>query len=111
MSNSGDWGPTPAGVDLAENQNKEIVGSVVGIMVLGLASVALRMVTRLMKTGPGLAADDFVILFAAVRNTRTKSLYFYLPKNQKKDEGKQVSLVQPCSKSPPNSHVKCCARL
>lgn len=67
MSNSGAWGPAPAGVDLSENQNGDIIGSVVGIMVIGLASVILRLFTRLMKTGPGLAADDYVILFAAVR--------------------------------------------
>lgn len=67
MSNSGAWGDTPPGVDLAENQNGDIIGSVVGIMVMGLASVVLRLFTRVMKPGPGLSADDYVILFAAVR--------------------------------------------
>lgn len=66
MSNSGAWGPTPPGVDLSEDQDMDIIGSVVAIMVIGLGSVVLRMCTRLMKTGPGLAADDYVILFAAV---------------------------------------------
>ena len=67
MSNSGAWGEAPPGVDLSENQNRDIIGTVVGIMVMGLASVVLRVFTRLMKKGPGLAADDYVILFAAVR--------------------------------------------
>ena len=67
MSNSGAWGEAPPGVNLAENQNGDIIGSVVGIMVMGLAAVVLRVFTRLMKTGPGLAIDDYVILFAAVR--------------------------------------------
>jgi len=66
MSNSGAWGPTPPGVNLAENQNMDIIGSVVAIMVVGITSVVLRMFTRLMKTGPGLAIDDYFILFAAV---------------------------------------------
>lgn len=67
MSNSGAWGPTPPGVDLSENQNGDIIGSVVSIMIIGLAAVILRLFTRMMNTGPGLAADDYVILFAAVR--------------------------------------------
>jgi hypothetical protein len=67
MSNSGVWGEAPPGVDLSKNQNGDIIGSVVGIMVMGLASVVLRVFTRVMKKGPGLAADDYVIIFAAVR--------------------------------------------
>jgi len=69
MSNSGAWGPTPPGVDLTENQNENIIGSVVAIMVIGIFAVLLRVFTRLMKTGPGLAMDDYVILFAAVNST------------------------------------------
>ena len=67
MSNSGAWGPAPPGVDLSENQNGNIIGSVVGIMVMGLASVILRVFTRLMKKGQGMGPDDYAILFAAVR--------------------------------------------
>ena len=67
MSNSGAWGDAPPGVDLSENQNRDVIGTVVAIMVMGLSSVVLRIITRLMKTGPGLAADDYVIVFAAVR--------------------------------------------
>ncbi|KAK3988822.1 hypothetical protein QBC44DRAFT_242807 [Cladorrhinum sp. PSN332] len=71
MSNSGAWGLAPPGVDLSQNQNRDIIGSVVGIMVLGLASVALRLVTRLKVKGPGLAADDYAIVFAAVMGIGT----------------------------------------
>ncbi|GAB1316970.1 Rhodopsin domain-containing protein [Madurella fahalii] len=71
MSNSGVWGDAPPGVNLAEHQNGDIIGSVVGIMVLGIAAVVLRMFTRLMKTGPGLAIDDYVIVFAAVMGVGT----------------------------------------
>ncbi|KAK4641312.1 hypothetical protein QC761_503070 [Podospora bellae-mahoneyi] len=71
MTNSGAWGEAPPGVNLAENQNGDIIGSVVGIMVLGLSSVVLRLFTRLINKGPGLAADDYVILFAAVMGIGT----------------------------------------
>ncbi|KXX81290.1 hypothetical protein MMYC01_201937 [Madurella mycetomatis] len=71
MSSSGVWGDAPPGVDLTENQNGDIIGSVVGIMVLGIAAVVLRMFTRLMKSGPGLAIDDYVIVFAAVMGIGT----------------------------------------
>jgi len=73
MSNSGVWGEAPPGTNLSEDQNRDIIGSVVGIMVMGLASVVLRVFTRLMNKGPGLAADDYVILFAAVRTGGTKN--------------------------------------
>ncbi|KAK0631239.1 hypothetical protein B0T14DRAFT_416368 [Immersiella caudata] len=71
MSNSGAWGPTPPGVDLTENQDMDIISSVVAIMVIGLSSVVLRVITRLMKSGPGLAVDDYVILFAAAMGIGT----------------------------------------
>ncbi|KAK4132182.1 hypothetical protein BT67DRAFT_463869 [Trichocladium antarcticum] len=65
MSASGDWGPAPPGVDLTENQNADIIGSVIVIVAMGLSAVVLRIFTRLSRTGPGLAEDDYVILFAA----------------------------------------------
>ncbi|KAK4120433.1 hypothetical protein N657DRAFT_579513 [Parathielavia appendiculata] len=71
MSNSGVWGDVPPGVDLAEDQNEAIIGSVIAIMVIGLAAVILRLFTRLMKAGPGLAVDDYVIMFAAVMGIGT----------------------------------------
>jgi hypothetical protein len=71
MSASGAWGPAPPGVDLNENQSAEIIASVVAIMVIGLSAVVLRVVTRLSRSGPGLAEDDYVILVAAVRSPKT----------------------------------------
>jgi hypothetical protein len=84
MSNSGAWGPAPPGVDLSENQNKDIIGSVVGIMVMGIASVVLRVFTRLMHKGPGLAADDFVIIFAAVRERTNFLVFFFLERERER---------------------------
>ncbi|KAK0702179.1 hypothetical protein B0H67DRAFT_595258 [Lasiosphaeris hirsuta] len=71
MSNSGAWGPAPPGVDLAEDQSGDIIGTVVAIMIIGLAAVVLRLFTRSMKTGPGLAIDDYVIVFAAAMGVGT----------------------------------------
>ncbi len=66
MSASGAWGPAPPGVNLHENQNAAIIGSVVAIMVIGLSAVVLRLFTRLKYSGLGLAEDDYVIVAAAV---------------------------------------------
>ncbi|KAI0019188.1 hypothetical protein F4780DRAFT_748087 [Xylariomycetidae sp. FL0641] len=66
MSSSGDWGSAPPGIDLTENQDANIVASVVVITVIGLAAVALRLFARLSRQGPGLAEDDYVILVASV---------------------------------------------
>jgi len=66
MSASGAWGPAPQGVDLSQNQNAAIIGSVVAIMTIGLSAVVLRVVTRLKYSGPGLAEDDYMIMVAAV---------------------------------------------
>ncbi|KAK0718466.1 hypothetical protein B0T26DRAFT_812820 [Lasiosphaeria miniovina] len=71
MTSSGAWGVAPPGVDLSETQDADIIGSVVAIMVIGLVSVILRLFTRLMERGPGLALDDYVILFAAVMGVGT----------------------------------------
>ncbi|KAL1836299.1 hypothetical protein VTJ49DRAFT_5323 [Mycothermus thermophilus] len=66
MSASWMWGPAPPGVDLTENQNSDIIGAVVAIMIIGLSAVVLRIFSRLSHSGPGLAEDDYVILVAAV---------------------------------------------
>lgn len=63
---SGAWGPAPAGVDLSENQNANIIGSVVVVMIIGLAAVMLRLFARLSRTGPGLGPDDYIIMAALV---------------------------------------------
>ncbi|KAL2130879.1 hypothetical protein VTI74DRAFT_5833 [Chaetomium olivicolor] len=66
MAASGAWGPAPPGVNLSEDQNADIIGSVVAIMIIGLSAVILRIFTRLSHSGPGLAEDDYVIIFAAI---------------------------------------------
>ncbi len=66
MSSSGNWGPVPSDIDLTENQNGNIIGSVAMITALGLVAVALRLFARLSRGGPGLAQDDYVVLVAAV---------------------------------------------
>jgi hypothetical protein len=53
-------------VDLTEHQNRDLIGAVVAVMVLGLFAVAMRLFVRLTHRGPGLAEDDYVIVFAAV---------------------------------------------
>ncbi|KAF2109445.1 hypothetical protein BDV96DRAFT_554693 [Lophiotrema nucula] len=63
---SSPWGPPPPGLDITENQNANIIGSVAVVMVIGLSAVALRIFARLSRTGPGLGVDDYVILGAAV---------------------------------------------
>ncbi|KAK4185421.1 hypothetical protein QBC35DRAFT_16273 [Podospora australis] len=71
LTSSRAWGEVPTHVNLSENQDAQIYGAVSGVMVMGLAAVALRIYTRLMKNGPGFAADDYVILFAAVMGIGT----------------------------------------
>ncbi|KAM0397154.1 hypothetical protein ACHAQC_004691 [Fusarium culmorum] len=63
MSASGDWGPAPAGIDLTENQDGEILRPVVALMTLGILAVAIRLVAR-WKSGTGIAIDDYLILLA-----------------------------------------------
>lgn len=60
------WGPIPTGVDLSENQNASIIASVIVVMVLGLSAIAVRLLARLSRTGPGLGIDDYAIFAAAV---------------------------------------------
>lgn len=63
---SGLWGPTPAGIDLSQNQNAQIIASVTVVTFIALAAVLLRLVARISRSGPGLAADDYVIAVAFV---------------------------------------------
>lgn len=76
---SGAWGPAPAGVDLSENQNANIIASVTVVMVIGLAAVALRLYARLSRTGPGLGTDDYVVLTASVSVYLTLSAVAFQP--------------------------------
>lgn len=65
MSATGDFGPAPPGVDLSENQNGQMIGGVVTLMVLGALAVALRVYARF-KSKIDFAADDYLIFVALV---------------------------------------------
>lgn len=65
MSASGDWGPAPAGIDLTEDQDGEILRPVIALMTLGIIAVAIRLVARC-KSGTGIAIDDCLIFLALV---------------------------------------------
>lgn len=58
---SGLWGPAPAGVDLSQNHNAQIIASVSGVTVIVLFAVLLRLWARVSRLGPGLGTDDYVI--------------------------------------------------
>ncbi|KAG9254010.1 uncharacterized protein F5Z01DRAFT_655719 [Emericellopsis atlantica] len=75
MSASGDWGPTPKGMDLTENQTMSILVTVITIMALGILSVILRLVARL-KSGNSLAVDDYTIVLALIFAIGTAVLCF-----------------------------------
>ncbi|KAL1966347.1 hypothetical protein VTN77DRAFT_4489 [Rasamsonia byssochlamydoides] len=64
MSASGDFGPAPPGVDLAENQNAEILGAVTTLMIIGTGAVALRVLARMKTKNVGFAIDDYLIFCA-----------------------------------------------
>jgi hypothetical protein len=66
MSNSGVWGPTPAGVDLNGNLRSDIIASVAVVTILALAAVGLRLFARLSRAGPGLGVDDYAVIAALV---------------------------------------------
>ncbi|EEU38096.1 uncharacterized protein NECHADRAFT_84327 [Fusarium vanettenii 77-13-4] len=63
MSASGAWGPAPPGVDLSESQDREILTSVITIMVIGITAVILRLAARL-KSRARLGLDDYCVLAA-----------------------------------------------
>lgn len=65
MSASGDWGPAPPGVDLSESQDVEILSPVITFMVLGILSVAGRLVARF-KSGAPVAVDDYLVMVSLV---------------------------------------------
>lgn len=62
------WGPAPAGVDLTQNQNANIIGSIATVMFTALVAVELRLWARLSRSGPGIGADDYLIAVAFVSN-------------------------------------------
>ena len=66
MSASGDFGPAPPGVNLTENQNGQIFGAVITLMVIGTAAVVIRFVARSTSNSISLASDDYLIVAALV---------------------------------------------
>lgn len=66
MSVSGDFGPAPPGLDLSENQNGDMLGGVITLMVLGTLSVLLRIYARLVTKDFSFALDDYLIFAALV---------------------------------------------
>ncbi|KAH8431360.1 uncharacterized protein LDX57_009018 [Aspergillus melleus] len=61
---TGDFGPSPPGLDLTENQTGDLLGAVVPVAVLGSIAVALRLVARLPTKDMTLATDDYLIVAA-----------------------------------------------
>ncbi|OQE81609.1 hypothetical protein PENNAL_c0040G02285 [Penicillium nalgiovense] len=63
---AGNFGPVPPGViDLAENQQTQMLGAVITLMVVGTLAVLLRVYTRAKTSQTNFGLDDFLI-FAAL---------------------------------------------
>lgn len=63
---SGDFGPAPPGVNLADNQNSSMFGSVLVVAIIGTFAVGLRVVARTKGKDVSMAIDDYLILVALV---------------------------------------------
>lgn len=66
MAATGDFGPAPAGTNLAENQNAQIFGAVITLMVIGTVGVVMRWVARKTPDSIALAIDDYLIVAALI---------------------------------------------
>ncbi|KAL3417920.1 pth11-like integral membrane protein [Phlyctema vagabunda] len=71
MSNSGVFGPTPEGIDLHQNQDREIFSDVLALMVLATLFVVVRIFTRIFARTGGMAADDYLIIVGWLFTTGT----------------------------------------
>lgn len=76
MSASGDFGPAPAGVDLGENQNGDIFGPVVALMVVSSIFIITRFVTRIVGRTGGVSLDDYLIVVGWVSLLAVDSMFF-----------------------------------
>lgn len=76
MKATGDFGPAPAGVDLAENQQPQMLGAVITLMIIGTLAVILRIYTRAKSSQTNFGLDDFLIFASLV------SLYLEIPRFQ-----------------------------
>ncbi|OQE07721.1 hypothetical protein PENVUL_c012G04440 [Penicillium vulpinum] len=62
---TGDFGPVPPGVDLAENQTGNLLGAVITVAVLATTAVILRLCAPMKKKeARKLAIDDYLIIAA-----------------------------------------------
>jgi hypothetical protein len=68
MSASGDFGPAPAGIDLAQNEAQAVLTAILTLLALSTITVIGRFVARIInKKKAALAIDDYLIVPALVR--------------------------------------------
>ncbi|KAJ5501054.1 hypothetical protein N7527_012175 [Penicillium freii] len=64
MEATGDFGPVPPGIDLAVNQQTQMLAAVITLMIIGTLAVILRVYTRAKTSQTNFGLDDFLILAA-----------------------------------------------
>lgn len=64
---SGDFGPAPDGVNLADDEANKVFAGVISLVVISTLVVAVRLVARSVKAGSKLTIDDYIIVAALVR--------------------------------------------
>ncbi|KAF4309085.1 putative integral membrane protein pth11-like protein [Botryosphaeria dothidea] len=75
------FGPPPPGLDLSEDQSSKLITPVIVVLVFAVATVTLRVITRVTTKSQKMEADDILILFGllfAFGNAATvfASLYY-----------------------------------
>ena len=65
---TGDFGPAPPGVDLSQNQNGYMLGSVLAVALIGTVAVGLRLLARYKSKDLSLALDDYLVIAGLVRS-------------------------------------------
>lgn len=78
------FGPPPLGLDLSENQSSKLITPVIVVLVFAVATVTLRVITRITTKSQKMEADDILILFGLVRTrlgllVHTLTLISYSP--------------------------------
>jgi hypothetical protein len=66
MLATGDFGPAPPGVNLADNQTSEMLGAVITLMIVGTLAVILRIYTRTSASQADFGIDDYLVFIALV---------------------------------------------
>ncbi|QQK45155.1 integral membrane pth11 [Penicillium digitatum] len=64
MEATGDFGPAPSGIDLAENQQTQMLSAVITLMIVGTVAVLWRMGIRTKTSPTNFGLDDFLICAA-----------------------------------------------